>query len=40
MGGSVGLYVGVVMGNGRECGATCGSGDGEWDEVRGYVWEW
>jgi hypothetical protein len=32
----VGPYVVVVMGSGRECGAICGSGDGEWG-VRGIV---
>jgi hypothetical protein len=40
LGGSVGLYVRVVMGCGRECAALCGSGDGESEGVWGYVWEW
>jgi hypothetical protein len=36
------IYVGVVMGLGseREFGTTYGSGDGEYEEVRGYMWEW
>jgi len=33
----VGLHLGVVMGSKRECGATCGSGDGEWEGGHGVL---
>ncbi len=41
VGGSVGLYVGMVMGLGSErvCGTTCGRGDGEYEGVGGYTWK-